>query len=50
MEGDLLVDALHYVGGFAVFEIRQGAGEEYSMAYWTFVFFIDVWDRRERPI
>lgn len=46
----MLVDALHYVCGSAVFEVRQGAGEEYSVAYWTFVFFVDVWDRGERSV
>ncbi len=50
MEGDLLVDALYYVCGSEVFEIGKGAGEEDSVTYWTFILFVDVRDRGERPV
>lgn len=50
MEGNLLVDALHYVCGSAIFEVRLGAGEENSVTHGTFVFFVDLWDRGERPV
>ena len=46
----MLIDALHYVCGSAVFEVRCSAGEEYPVAYWTLIFLVDVGDRGERPV